>query len=179
MEKNKEYFDTNEEQDLKRLIEFNEHVHIFEHIKPTEIKHYSDATGYSADRLFNIELKNRNQVLLNNGKISGCTQNGKGYIDDDLFIEDHKIADLLVDYIAQGLEPLYINFLENAIVIFNLSKLTVRPKKHLNLKINSKGYRTMEFGNRQGLYIIDAAIYDLNYNLIKRCGEEWIQQTNT
>ena len=174
-EKDKEYFENNEEQDLKKLIEFNEKAHIFEHIKESEIKHYSDATGYSADRIFNIELKNRNQVLLTNGKISGCTQGGKSYIDDDLFIEDHKAADLLMDYIAYGLEPLYINFLNNCVLIFNLSKLSIRPKKHLNLKINSKGYRTMEFGNRQGLYLKDAAIYDSNYNLIKRCGEEWEQ----
>ena len=176
-DKNKEYFENNEEHDLKRLIEFNEKAHIFESITPSKIKHYSDATGYSADRIFNIELKNRNQVLLSNGKISGCTQNGKSYIDDDLFIEDHKAADLLMDYVAYGLEPLYINFLVNGwVLIFNLSKLTVRPKKHLNLKINSKGYRTMEFGNRQGLYMVDAAIYDSNYNLVKRVGEEWKTQ---
>ena len=41
------------------------------------------------------------------------------------------------------------------------------------MKINSKGYRSMEFGNRQGLYLIDAAVYDDKYNLVKRVGEEW------
>jgi hypothetical protein len=59
-------------------------------------------------------------------------------------------------------------------LIFNLSKLSIRPRKHLNLKINSKGYRSMEFGNRQGLYIKDAAIFDSNHNLIKKAGEDFI-----
>lgn len=176
-EKNEKYFSENESNDIDKLIRFNEKTHIFEHIKETEIKHYTDATGYSMDRIFNIELKNRNQVLLTNGKISGCTQNGKPYIDDDIFIEDHKAADMLMDYVAYGLEPLYINFLANGwVLIFNLSKLSVRPRKHLNLKINSKGYRSMEFGNRQGLYLKDAAIYDSNYNLVKKVGEEWKTQ---
>lgn len=176
--KDKEYFDEKENEDYNKLIEFNKKAHIFEYIKPSEYKHYSDATGYSADRIFNIELKNRNQVLLKDGKISGCTQNGKPYIDEDIFIEDHKAADLLMDYIAYGLEPLYINFLNNCVLIFNLSKLSVRPKKHLNLKITSKGYRRMEFGNRQGLYLKDAAIYDKEYNLIKRVAEEWKIQSD-
>lgn len=176
-EKNEKYFSENESNDIEKLIKFNEKAHIFEHIKETEIKHYTDATGYSMDRIFNIELKNRNQVLLTNGKISGCTQNGKPYIDDDIFIEDHKAADMLMDYVAYGLEPLYINFLANGwVLIFNLSKLSIRPRKHLNLKINSKGYRSMEFGNRQGLYLKDAAIYDSNYNLVKKVGEEWKTQ---
>lgn len=176
---NKVYFQENETNDIEKLTDFNRKAHIFEHIKQSEEKHYTDATGYSMDRKFNIELKNRNQILLKNGKISGCTQNGKSYIDDDIFIEDHKIADMMLDYISYGLEPLYINFLNNAIIIFNLSKLSIRPRKHLNMKINSKGYRAMEFANRQGLFLKDAAIYDINYNLIKRCGEEWKTQQNS
>jgi hypothetical protein len=180
MEVKENFFEENEAKDLQKLIEFNEKAHIFNEIKETEIKHYTDATGYSMDRLFNIELKSRNQVLLENGKISGCTQNGKPYIDDDIFIEDHKVADMMIDYVSYGLEPLYINFLANGwVLIFNLSKLSVRPRKHLNLKINSKGYRSMEFGNRQGLYLKDAAIFDSNYNLVKRAGEEWMTQKNS
>ena len=169
------YFEENEKNDLKKLFELNEKAHIFSSITPSKEKHYTDATGYSADRQFNIELKNRNQILLKDGRISGCSQAGKEYIDETIFIEDHKLSDMLLDWVCNGLEPLYINFLSNGwIIIYNLSKLTVRPKKYLNMKINSKGYRSMEFANRQGLYLIDAAVYDDNYNLIKRCGEEWI-----
>lgn len=170
----KKYFEENEKEDLKKLIELNEKAHIFTSITPSKEKHYTDATGYTADRQFNIELKNRNQLLLNDGRISGCSQSGKEYIDTDIFIEDHKLADMLLDWVVNGLEPLYINFLANGwTIIFNLSKLTVRPKKHMNMKIQSKGYKSMEFANRQGLYLKDAAIYDSKYNLVKRCGEEW------
>lgn len=168
------YFQENETNDLKKLIELNEKAHIFVSITPSKEKHHTDATGYSADRRFNIELKNRNQVLLNDGRISGCSQQGKDYIDDTVFIEDHKLSDMILDWLCYGLEPLYINFLANGwVLIYNISKLSIRPKKYLNMKINSKGYRSMEFGNRQGLYLKDAAIYDNNYNLIKRVGEEW------
>lgn len=170
------YFEENEKNDLKKLFELNEKAHIFSSITPSKEKHYTDATGFTADRLFNIELKNRNQILLRDGRISGCSQSGKDYIDETIFIEDHKLSDMLLDWLCNGLEPLYINFLSNGwIIIYNLSKLTVRPKKYLNMKINSKGYRSMEFGNRQGLYLIDAAVYDDKYNLVKRVGEEWIK----
>lgn len=170
----KKYFEENEEEDLKKLIDFNEKAHIFYSITPSKVKHHTDASGYTADRYFNIELKNRNQILLSDGRISGCSQTGKEYIDETIFIEDHKLSDMLLDWLTMGLEPLYFNFLANGwVMIYNLSKLTIRPKKYLNMKINSKGYKSMEFGNRQGLYIKDAAIYDSNYNLIKKCGEEW------
>lgn len=170
------YFEENEKNDLRKLFELNEKAHIFSSITPSKEKHYTDATGFTADRLFNIELKNRNQILLKDGRISGCSQSGKDYIDETIFIEDHKLSDMLLDWLCNGLEPIYINFLSNGwTIIYNLSKLTVRPKKYMNMKINSKGYRSMEFGNRQGLYLIDAAVYDDKYNLIKRCGEEWIK----
>lgn len=168
------YFNENEENDLKKLFELNEKTHIFTSITPSKEKHYVDASGTSIDRLFNIELKNRNQILLENGRISGCSQSGKEYIDETIFIEDHKLSDMLLDWITTGLEPLYINFLSNGwTIIYNLSKLTARPKKYLNMKINSKGYKSMEFANRQGLYIVDAAVYDDKYNLVKRCGKQW------
>ena len=168
------YFEENEKNDLRKLFELNEKAHIFKEVTPSKEKHYTDATGFTADRLFNIELKNRNQILLRDGRISGCSQSGKDYIDETIFIEDHKLSDMLLDWLCNGLEPLYINFLSNGwTIIYNLSKLSVRPKKYLNMKINSKGYRSMEFGNRQGLYLIDAAVYDDKYNLVKRVGEEW------
>lgn len=171
------YFEENETNDLKKLEQFNSKAHIFASITPAKEKHYADASGYSADRKFNIELKNRNQLLLTDGRISGCSQAGKEYIDDTLFIEDHKLSDMLLDWLTSDLEPLYINFLANGwVIIYNLSKLSIRPKRYLNLKIGSKGYKSMEFGNRQGLYIKDAAIYDSNYNLVKRVGEEWKTQ---
>jgi len=179
MDNNSKYFVENEDLDLKKLEELNAKAHLFTEITPSKVKHYTDATGYTTNgfgetRYFNIELKNRNQVLLQDGRISGCSQTGKEYVDETIFIEDHKIADMLLDTI-NGLEPLYINFLANGwTIIFNLSKLSTRPKKYINMKINSKGYKALEFGNRQGLYIKDAAIFDSNHNLIKKAGEDLI-----
>lgn len=172
--KDREFFNSNEANDLKKLNDFNNAINLFTSITPAKEKHYCDASGKTSDRIFNIELKNRNQIITSNGKISGCSQNGKVYIDETIFVEDHKLSDMILDYITEGIEPLYINFLSNGwVIIFNLSKLTLRPKKYLNMKINSKGYQSMEFGNRQGLYLKDAAIYDNNYKLIKKAGEEW------
>ena len=42
------------------------------------------------------------------------------------------------------------------------------------LNIRSKGYNKFEVAKRQGLYLVDAAIYDKDYKLIKRSGEDFI-----
>ena len=173
------YFSENEEVDWKKLEEFNEKTHLFDHLKPTEVKHHTDGTGYTTNkfgetRYFNIELKNRNLNLLDNGKISGCTEKGHVYIEDTIFIESHKAADLLLDRI-NGLIPLYVNFLSDGhVVIYNLNNLRYRPKKSGNLNIKSKGYNKFEVAKRQGLYIEDAAIYDKDFKLIKKAGEKWV-----
>ena len=175
MDKNQKYFDENEKNDWKKLEEFNNKTHVFTHIKQAECKHHTDGTGYTVNglgeyRYWNIELKNRNLNLLDDGRISGETKNGE-FIDDTIFIESHKAADMLFDSI-NGLEPIYLNFLTDGnVLIFNLNKLTKRPKKTGNMTIKSNGYNKFEIAKRQGLYIVDAAIYDKDYNLIKRAGD--------
>lgn len=172
------YFSENEEVDWKKLEEFNEKTHLFDHLEPTEVKHHTDGTGYTTNkfgetRYFNIELKNRNLNLLDNGKISGATDKGS-FFDDTIFIESHKIADMLLDMI-NGLEPLYINFLaDGKVIVHNLSKLSIRPKKTANMNIKSKGYGKFEVAKREGLYLKDAAIFDKDFNLIKRAGEDYL-----
>lgn len=174
----KRFFEENEENDWKKLEEFNNKTHLFDHIEPTQEKHHTDASGYTVNkfgekRYFSIELKNRNLNLLDDGRISGSTDKGS-FFDDTIFIESHKIADMLLDCI-DGLEPLYINFFSDGkVVIHNLRKLTKRPKKSNNLNIRSKGYGKFEVAKRQGLYMIDAAIYDDDAKLIKRAGEDFI-----
>ena len=80
---------------------------------------------------------------------------------------------MIFEYIANGTEPLYFNFLNDGYVaLFNLKKLTKRPKEHKRLSIESKGYQKMEIGSREGLYIKDAAIYK-DGKLIKRMGDDW------
>ena len=176
MERN--FFEENEVVDWKKLEEFNAKTNLFDHLKPTEVKAHTDGTGYTVNkfgetRYFNIELKNRNLNLLNDGRISGATDKGS-FFDDTIFIESHKAADMLLDCI-NGLEPLYINFLaDGKVIVHNLSKLSMRPKKSGNLNIKSKGYGKFEVAKRQGLYIADAAIFDENGKLIKKAGEKWV-----
>lgn len=171
------YFETNEKRDWERLIEFNCKTHLFDHIEQTNEKHHTDATGYSTNklgetRLFNIELKNRNLNLLDDGRISGCSGNGIFY-DNTIYVESHKVADMLLDYI-DGLEGLYINFMaDGKTVIFNLNKLTKRPMKSRMMNIRSKGYGKFEMAKRQGLYLVDAAIFNKDGKIIKKAGEEW------
>lgn len=74
----------------------------------------------------------------------------------------------------EGLTPLYINFLQDGyIIIFNLANLKKRPEKSTTKNIKSKGYNKFEMAKRQGLYLSDAAIYNKDFKLIKRAGEEW------
>lgn len=167
----KNYFDTNESNDMKLLYDFNLHTNLFSGLNPSEYSHFSDATAYTISRLgeerkFNIEIKKRNAVLLKSGKVSGAT-----FVDDNIIIESHKACDLLFDNI-NGYEPLYINFLDNnVVVIYNLNKLSIRPQS-MKKFIKSNGYQGFEIASRQGLNIKDAAIYK-DYKLVKRIGEEW------
>ncbi len=172
-----EFFKSNELKDITKLKAFNKVTGLFDEIGETEVKHHTDATGYTTTKMgdikyWNIELKDRNLNLMEDGRISGATDKGSFY-DDTIFIESHKVADMLLDSI-NGLTPLYINFLSDGhIIIFNLSNLKKRPKKTGTMNIKSKGYQKFEVAKREGLYISDAAIFDKNYKLIKRAGEEW------
>lgn len=169
--RNKEYFDKNEENDMKLLYDFNLHTNLFSGLAPAEYSHFADATAYTVSRLgekrkFNIEIKRRNAVLLQSGKISGRT-----FLDDTIMIESHKLADLLLDGI-NGYEGLYINFLDNnVVIIYNLQRIKTRPKS-MKKVIKSGGYNSYEIASRQGLYIKDAAIYK-DYKIVKKIGEEW------
>ena len=172
-------FKVSEDNDWKLFENFNEITGLFTHIKRAEEKFHTDGTGYTTNKFgetrhFNIELKYRNLNLLDDGRISGATEKGNEFIEDTIFIESHKAADMLLDAI-NGLEPLYINFLSDGnVIIFNLQRLTERPKKTGTMNIKSKGYGKFEIAKRQGLYLKDAAIYDKDYNLIKKSGEDFI-----
>lgn len=175
---NKQYFEESEKVCDAKLIDFNEKTGIFHDLERID-KQHMDFTGYTLNKLgeitkWNIELKNRNVILREDGTISGCTANGRGYTGETLYIEDHKITDLLLDKII-GYEAVYINFTVNGyIIVFNLNKLTKRPEKTIKNNIYSKGYEKKEDGRRQGLYLIDAAIFNNEGKLIKRSGEDFI-----
>lgn len=175
----KNYFEANETNDWDLLQAFNEKTHLFDELKQTEVKAATDGTGYTITKLgetkyWNIELKYRNLNLLSDGRISGATDKGT-FIDDTIFIEGHKAADMFFDSI-NGLIPLYINFLsDGTTVIFNLNNLKKRPKKTGTMNIKSKGYGKFEVNKRQGLYLTDAAIYNKNGKLMKKAGENFIK----
>lgn len=164
--------------DWELLKQFNEKTKLFDELTPTKEKHHTDVSGYTVTKFgdtkyWNIELKYRNLNLLDDGRISGATEKGS-FFDETIFIESHKIADMLLDAI-DGLTPLYINFLsDGTTVIFNLNNLKKRPKKTGTMNIRSNGYGKFEIAKREGLYLSDAAIYNKNGKLIKRAGEDFI-----
>ena len=167
----KTYFETKENENWKLLCEFNANTHLFDEIGRMNTYYHSDATGQTTNKLgetrkFNLELKTRNVTLTQSGNFKGDKFN-----ENTLYIESHKIADLLLDQVI-GYEGLYVNFLNNnVVVIYNVGKLSVRPKLEKK-RIPSKGYQGFEMAFREGLHIKDAAIYK-NYKLVKRIGEEW------
>lgn len=172
---NKEYFNETEKTDYELLEEFNNNTLHLSQLGQTPTKHHTDASGYTAtSRYFNLELKQRNQeIRINeNGEfyIKGYKDDGTEYNCDGVYIEQHKVCSMLLDWICYGYEPIYINFLKNGIVVYNLSKLKKRPEPQRR-KIQSRGYGKMEIGTRENLYLTDATIYDNNFRLIKKPSE--------
>lgn len=143
---NEQYFKTNEKTDLQLLYEFNEEHKFFDSITPTKEKEQFDAIAWHKTRTFAIELKHR-FIPISRYKT--------------LFIEDYKLAALMLEYIINKREPLYINFLHDAIVIFNLNKLSIKPKMTIK-DIKSEGYEHIQKQERRfELNLKDAVIYPL------------------
>ena len=141
----KEYFEMNEREDLQQLYEFNAVKHLFDSIKPSEEKAQIDATAKHKDREFAVEIKHR---LIPVDKYK------------TIMIEDYKYLELMLEYQFYGKEPLYINFLNDVVVIFNLNKLKHKPKLRV-MNIKSEGYDTMQCQERRYMLDInDAVIYD-------------------
>lgn len=164
---NNEYVDQQETQDYQKLIQFNKKLKLA-NLKPAPKGHYCDAFAMKNDNKVNIELKTRLQelIIVNNGyKIKGKLENGGEYVDDSLLIESHKIADLLLDYVILGIVPLYVNFLDNCTIVFNLSKLRHRPRKK-HIRAFSKWKDSFEIQDRLCLSLKDAYIYNNKYELI-------------
>lgn len=73
---------------------------------------------------------------------------GNTYTASTIYIEQHKVCSMLLDYVALNYEPIYINFLDNCIIVYNLSRLKHRPISEVK-KIKSLGYDKMEIGTRE------------------------------
>ena len=140
------YFEQNEHDDLQLFYEFNAEHRLFDSITPMRIKSQYDAIAVHKNRKFAVELKRRFVQL-------------KTY--DSVFIEAYKLAAMMLEYTVNHLEPLYICFLHDAVLIFNLLKLKTMPKLRI-LDIESKGYEKMQCQERRYLLDInDAVIYCL------------------
>lgn len=154
MRKNKEFADRFEEEDFKLLEDFNQVLNLKE-LGQCPYSHHSDASGITTDgKVISIELKRREQNLLDNVTISGKT-----YTASTLYIETHKVGSMLMDYVYCGITPLYINFLnDGVVVVHNLVKLSKIPNSVCK-KIYSNLYQSFELSKRLELPLMDAWIY--------------------
>lgn len=151
----KDYFDTNEKQDLQLLYEFNHNTKLFHSITPTEPKSQIDAIGKKGEREFAIEIKHR---FINLEKYKS------------IMIEDYKFCGLMLQSIINHRTPLYVNFLaDGTVIIFNLNKLSRMPKMRIT-DIKSEGYDKMQYQERRYLLSIDDAVIYKDNILIKPMG---------
>lgn len=171
--RNNEYFSQSEDTCWELLLQFNTETHIFKELIQSPKGHHVDCSGITQDgRVCSIELKKRNAILTQGGKFKSKT-----FQDETLYIEAHKMGTMQIE-IMQGNIPLYINFLENGVVvIYVLNRLSTLPTLEKKT-IPSQGYGKFEIGHRMGLNITDAIIYK-NNKLIKRMGEKWKTKTNS
>ena len=136
--------DKMEQNDLQLFYEFNEQHKLFNSITPTKPMEQFDAIAIHKQRTFAVELKHR-FIPISKYKT--------------LFIEDYKFAALMLEYIINKREPLYVNILHDAIVIFNLNKLKHKPKMTIK-NIKSTGYEHLQLQERRfELNLEDAVIY--------------------
>lgn len=159
----KDYFETNEQTDFDKLLDFNQHTKVFYNIQKKDKGSHIDALGYHENKLgevktYGIELKHR-------------------FVPVDryntMFIEDYKMASMLLDYVTFGIEPLYVNFMNDGyVVIFNLRMLKHYPKVRI-ANINSKGKEMTQLQERRYLLDMNDAVIYKNYQLIKGMNDKW------
>lgn len=155
-----------EKNDYLLLEDFNKVLKLND-LGQTPEKHTTDASGYTTDgRHINIELKSRNQTLSGLTVIGTSSNTGKQYTASTIYIEAHKAGDLLLDYVVEKKIPLYINFLNGYVVLYNLSQLKHRPTK-VAKRIWSELYQGFELAKREELRIEDAWIYKKENNEYK------------
>lgn len=151
--KDKEYFETNEKNDLQMLYEFNYATKLFQSITPTKENSQIDAIGKHNNREFAIELKHR---YINLEKYKS------------IMIEPYKYLELKLEEEFNDREGLYINFLmDGTVVIFHMDKLKKKPKFTIH-NIRSEGYQVNQLQERRyHLDLKDAVIYKKENNEYK------------
>lgn len=144
---NQQYFDENEDICKNKLIDFNKRHKLFKEITDNGYMASVDFTGITKNgKTANIELKNRNYP---SGRF------------DTLIIEAHKYAKLMIDYLYENKEPLYVNFMNDGTTyIFNLRKMKEKPQFTEKKGYKSNGYQGFELSARILLPITSAYKYD-------------------
>ena len=149
------YFSENEITDFKKLQDLNEKQNWFNYIEQLQLKSQIDVSGYTKnnDVVF-IEYKSRNISL----------QQAKEY--KYIFVEIGKLKafnDITKKYKGK-IKRLYINFLQDAVLLFDLNK-PMSLQYFPNVKINNKGCEEYQIVDRLGLNVDDAlVIYNANPN---------------
>lgn len=167
---NQNYFNKSEDKCFELLTNFNQKTNLFNNLERQEMKSAIDvmATGKN-DKECAIELKFRENYDLIFEDNKYFIQNDKGFKDANLFIENHKLCALLLDYIYLSKSPLYINFYRNGMTtIHNVAKLKQKPEITKEMNIKSKGYGKMEIAKRYLLPLSDCHIYDNNSKLVHK-----------
>lgn len=165
----KNYFDSNEDICYDKLIAFNKDKHYFTQVERQEEKAPIDvmATGRN-NSTYAIELKYREKYDLHK-KHNYYIENDKGFTGDTVFLESHKAAALLFDYLYDQRTPLYINFWRNGyITVHDIANLQKKPELSKQMNIKSKGYEKFEISKRYLLPVDDCTIYDDQYKIIER-----------
>lgn len=140
---NKEYFNQSEANDLQLLYEFNYEHNLFTSITPASAKCQYDAVAIRGKRKFAVELKRR-YITLSKYKT--------------IMIESYKYLELMLEAKYNNLEPLYVCFLYDAVVIFNLNKLKDKPKFRIHNSIQSKGYEVNQLQERRYMIPIEEGV---------------------
>ena len=161
--KDTEYFDSKELTGWNRLVAFNHQTKLFQSLSQAPMYSSWDASGICNGHKVIIELKQRQAILLPDMKLSAKT-----FVDDNVMVEDYKVALMLLTADNEGFIPLYFNLLDDgSIIVHNLHRLS-SWKKFTNLNIESKGYQSNQLRtNRIGLFVKDAVIYNKNGKLIQ------------
>ena len=169
--KNTNFANSQEKRNIELLNDFNNFLNL-QTLGKCPKAHHSDASGITKDNTFlNFELKIRNQTLKKKSDgtyyVEGVNENGNQYTADTIYIEGHKAADLFLDYVMLDYLPMYINFLnDDVVVVYNLLKLNKRYEKQ-HRRIWSELYQSFEIADRELLALEDAFIYKKENNEYK------------
>lgn len=155
---NDKVFSSKEDEGWDRLVALNEKTGWFKVLGRAPKLNHFDASAQTGSRKFAIEIKTRDMTLSDDGGVVGLS-NGKPFTGRTLYIEDHKLVELLLDAVVEGWTPLYVNFLKDGhVVIFNLLSLKKKPMVTKRMGMLSNGYGAVEMSARKGLWLEDAYI---------------------